>query len=439
MNRTTKSVMAFVLTLLLIASFPAAAFAESGTIDGDSTVDNVTVNVILPTNLNFALDPLGLDTTGDNQIATQDFFFVNQTFAPVKVSLDITAETSGGAILVSTTGGLSLDDTSVTDKELYFGALGATGLTGTAISSVYTVDPDTTYVDVFGGTDAPQGAYASVSPSAATLIAFTPNTDGTTGAAVISFALDKAIESETTEGAIDSIATDNKGVAAFQFYSQLNTYADWEANDITVSGTYTLTPLRDTTYSGYDYIDGSLNQLETAPPAPTTFSVTVENDGNGTATASAVTAAAGDTVTLSATPDTYYTFDSWETTPSSLTITSNTFTMPAENVTVKANFASSVDVTLTDGSPTASYSFSMPTEFADAATGVTLGLTGANGTTITSASWGGIDVASSITLSGGVATLYANDWKAAPTFSGALVIVADGKTYTITTFTGTNP
>ena len=129
MKRTTKSVTAFVLTLMLIAAFPAAAFAESGTITGDSTVDNVTVNVILPTNLNFALDPLGLDTTGENQIATQDFFFVNQTFAPVKVSVAISAATSGGAVLVTTTGGLKLDDTSVTAKNLYFGALGATGLT----------------------------------------------------------------------------------------------------------------------------------------------------------------------------------------------------------------------------------------------------------------------------------------------------------------------
>lgn len=273
MKRNTKTVTAFVLTLLLLATFPTAVFADtptSGTITGDSTVDNVIVEVILPTSLDFALDPLGLDTTGDNQIATQDFFFVNQTFAPVKVSVDITAETSGGAVLVATTGGLSLDDTSVTDKELYFGALGATGLTG---ASITTTTAGVSYSAIFGSTTGPAASYATVSAVADTLVTLTPSSDGTTGAAVLSFALDKAVESSTTPGSIESLAAADAGVAAFQFYSQLNTYAEWEDNDISVSGTYTLIPLRDTTYSGYDYIDGSLNQLVpevVTPPTPPT-------------------------------------------------------------------------------------------------------------------------------------------------------------------------
>jgi len=261
MKRNTKTVMAFVLTLLLIATFPVAVFADtptSGTISGSSTVDTVVVNVILPTSLNFALDPLGLDTTGDNQIATQDFFFVNQTFAPVKISIDIDAETSGGAVLVSTTGGLSLDDTSVTDKDLYFGALGATGLTGASITAT-TVG--VSYSAIFGSPTGPAASYSTVSAVAETLTTIDPSNDGTTGSAVISFALDKAVESSTTPGSIDSLAASDKGVAAFQFYSQLNTYAEWEADDITVTGSYTLIPLRDTTYTGYDYIAGSLNQL----------------------------------------------------------------------------------------------------------------------------------------------------------------------------------
>ena len=277
MNKKSRVVVAFVLTLLLTAAFPAAAFAETtGTISGDSTVDNVVMNVILPTNLNFALDPLGLDTTGDdNQIATQDFFFVNQTLAPVKISVEIAAETSGGAVLVSDPSTLSKDDTSVTDKELFFGALGASGVTGTAITAtgaaLVTEEAITTYsdiADIYGSSNPPQAEYTTASAVADTLVSFTPGTGGATGSAVIAFALNKAVESETTPGAVDSLATDNKGVAAFQFYSELNTYADWKANDITVSGAYTLTPLRTTTYDNYTYITGGLNQLETTPAEP---------------------------------------------------------------------------------------------------------------------------------------------------------------------------
>lgn len=372
MKRNIKNVTAFILTLVLLASCPIAVYAgtaSSGTISGDSTVDNVVLNVLLPTSLDFALDPLGLDTAGDNQIATQDFFFVNQSFAPVKVAVKISAETSGGAVIVATTAGLKKDDTGTTTKQLYFGMLGAKSVTGTAITAAALTATDDAITSSSIAYSDTQAEYTTVAATANTLVALTPNSNGSTGAAVISFALDKAVESTTTPGDITALADDDAGVAAFQFYSELNTYADWKDNDIKVSGSYTLTPLRAATYSGYDKISGSLNQLEAEAETP------------------AVTA----------------------------------------------------DVTLTSGSAVSSYSFSMPTKFADSATGVKIGLTGASGTTITTATWKGVDVKSYITLSNGVATFYANSWKTAAAYSGALVIVADGKTYTITTLSGTNP
>ena len=350
-----SKVVAFVMALLLLTSFPVfAETASSGDIVGDSDVADLVLNVVVPTTINFALDPLGLATTGDNQISNQSYFFLNQTFAPVKVSLDITAVTSGDAVLVSSPGGLSKDDTSVTDKKLFFGALGATSMTGAALS-IYALDPDTTYVELFGSTTGPAADYTDVTSDAATLVKFTPNSNGSTGSAVIAFALAKAVESTTTPDAIDSLAADDKGVAAFQFYAELNTYASWQANDLKVTGTYTLTPLRGATYTDYvanDVISGGLNQLDTtppAPPAPSTYSITVENDGNGTASADLSTATPGATVTLTATPSSGYQFGSWASTPSSLTITTNTFTMPSENVTVKANFAALTGPYFTEG------------------------------------------------------------------------------------------
>ncbi len=286
MKRKSKVIVAFVMTLLLIATSPIAAFAEtqsqaSGTIPGNSEVEDVILNIVLPTSFNFALDPLGLNATGDNQISAQDYFFVNQTIAPVKVSLDITATTSNGAVLIANPSGLDKDNTSANDKKLYFGALGANELTGTAIT---TTDTAITYGGIFGGENPPEAVYTTETAVADTLSAFTPGAGGATGSALIAFALQKADKSttSTSEGAIDGLAAGDLGVAAFRFYSELNTYADWKANDVTVSVAYTLTPLRTATYDQVDFIDGSLNQIEgtTTPTGPTYSSPGFIVDGN---------------------------------------------------------------------------------------------------------------------------------------------------------------
>lgn len=69
-----------------------------------------------------------------------------------------------------------------------------------------------------------------------------------------------------------------------------------------------------------------------------TYSITVETDGNGIASASQTSAAEGTLITLTATPNNGYHFDRFEVISGDITITNNTFTMPAEDVTVKAVF-----------------------------------------------------------------------------------------------------
>ena len=71
---------------------------------------------------------------------------------------------------------------------------------------------------------------------------------------------------------------------------------------------------------------------------PTTYTVTVSNDGNGTGTASPSTAAAGTTITLTATPNKGYHFKEWQVISGGVTIKDNKFTMPNDNVEVKAIF-----------------------------------------------------------------------------------------------------
>jgi len=259
MRKTSKTLAVLLAVLLILATIPAAAFAEdqepTGTIPGGSTVDSVTLNVVLPTNLNFALDPLELNVTSGSQIATTDYFIINQTAAPVKASFEITATLTEEVTLVDDVEELDKDDTSATDKKIYFGALGATGITVNDLEFGY---------EFGSGTD-PEGSYDA---TAGTLVPFSVDEKKAT----IEFALNKATKEETeSEGEADTLAADNKGVAAFQFYGELNTYADWQANDITVSGAYTLIPLRASTYEMYTtegvFIEGGLNQLKQPEPA----------------------------------------------------------------------------------------------------------------------------------------------------------------------------
>ena len=92
---------------------------------------------------------------------------------------------------------------------------------------------------------------------------------------------------------------------------------------------------------GYQPLNGTLTVTILAKPI---YQITLETDGNGTASATVdgttVTAAeSGTTVTLTATPNSGYQFKQWSVSEGAITITDNQFTMPAENVTIKAEFA----------------------------------------------------------------------------------------------------
>lgn len=69
-----------------------------------------------------------------------------------------------------------------------------------------------------------------------------------------------------------------------------------------------------------------------------TYNVTVENDGNGTASAAPAPAKMDEEVTLTAMPNSGYHFKEWKVISGNVKIEDNKFTMPAEHVTVKAIF-----------------------------------------------------------------------------------------------------
>ena len=72
--------------------------------------------------------------------------------------------------------------------------------------------------------------------------------------------------------------------------------------------------------------------------APAEFTISVKTDGNGTASASPAKAVAGAEITLTATPNKGYHFKEWEVISGGVTIVDDKFTMPDNNVEVKAIF-----------------------------------------------------------------------------------------------------
>ncbi|SEV83345.1 rhamnogalacturonan lyase family protein [[Clostridium] fimetarium] len=127
-------------------------------------------------------------------------------------------------------------------------------------------------------------------------------------------------------------------------------------------GTASLTLFDSTAGLAADAMTARLNGIEftpvdpTAPLVPvdstedpTSYSVTVRSDDNGTANATFASAIAGETIQLKATPADGYHFSSWTVISGDVTIAAdNTFTMPSANVTVNANFVKNDSETPTE-------------------------------------------------------------------------------------------
>lgn len=69
-----------------------------------------------------------------------------------------------------------------------------------------------------------------------------------------------------------------------------------------------------------------------------TYTITVNASAGGTATADKTAAAAGEIITLTATPASGYHFDGWSVVSGTVTIQNNQFIMPAGNVEIQAVF-----------------------------------------------------------------------------------------------------
>ena len=95
--------------------------------------------------------------------------------------------------------------------------------------------------------------------------------------------------------------------------------------------------------SGYGFTVTAATTVVETPVVPIHYSITITNDGNGTAIADVLgftvtEALDGETVTLIPSPNDGYEFDRWVVNSGGITIENNKFTMPANDVSITATF-----------------------------------------------------------------------------------------------------
>jgi hypothetical protein len=222
----------------------------AGVILGDSTVNDVIVDVSLPMDLNFAIDPLDLDDKA-GQVTQANYYAVNKTGVPVIVDVDVTAAPKAGVTLVSDPTTLDKAYPAVgatVAKNAYFGVLGATSVARGVLN----------YSNIPGA-----AAVTYTKDTAGTLNVFNPQSKK----ASLRFALAAATGNDDKTATQSILATDDKGVASYTLYAELNTYADWTAGDLSVAGVYTLVPVLVADVPAPEDIVG-LNVVKTGPSEP---------------------------------------------------------------------------------------------------------------------------------------------------------------------------
>lgn len=325
MKKRTSKVCAVILSAAMISAIPVSAFASpspsaqasnGGSINIPVDVSDPVISVALPTFTSIAIDPFSVGmATGEAgvakagiQLASDEYTVLNGSTFPVKVaySLDVATESdvlliekqgftygnpmatpapelaSAGTLDLSTA--LQYQNESVqTAKEIFFGVVAPTtiGLDPTVASSPPVISTYSTYSAVGGmiKTDVSTVVGTDATAAAATPVA---GEDGT-----LSFAFALKPTKADADAATDPTVFEDE--ARFKFYAQMNTYADWKDDDITVKGIYELSVLPDTftTSANNTTLKHGFNMYAVAP-----FNAKTKIDVSGIETATGVAAAA---------------------------------------------------------------------------------------------------------------------------------------------------
>jgi hypothetical protein len=247
-NNTTLAIQYLALAITVSA---APSSNDSGEIDFDSEVTEIVWAVTVPTEAAYAINPFELGTSLiGGQVYGENYKFVNATAAPVWIQVDFEADLGDAVAVVADKSTLALDNKAITDKNAYVAVVGAAKVTtvdGTGEGGiVYDADATSDGLQLADGVTAPF---------------VTVETDTT---AAVEFIL-AAGTGDAAATPVESVAS---GVAAFTFYGELNSYADWEADDIAISATYTLNGIRPSAYTTKSATLVGANQVPTGTANP---------------------------------------------------------------------------------------------------------------------------------------------------------------------------
>lgn len=230
------------------------------TVEGDSGLENPTYKIVVPTTLDFAVDPF--EQKEQSQVYSKDFYMVNKSNVPVQLDCAVTL-TAGTDVTIKD----KAEDVTETnsDKLIYMeaeipGAVTETTADPAAYPTALVTDGTDTYENGTG--KAPSGATTAVEDMEDTTEAtgtYTSNKKvglGTTEKK-LSFALDKATykdyftkdDKSTSAKQYQKVAASQAGSAAFRFSGKVNTKATWAANAVTAKVKYTFNGLTGTNYT----------------------------------------------------------------------------------------------------------------------------------------------------------------------------------------------
>lgn len=235
-----KKVMACGLALSMMAPVTSfAAVQQSSEITGDNTVETGIFNVVLPTEVTFAIDPMELlnqaadKATKSNHIASTNLNIINQsnyaiqvdTYASLKLNADVKLKDD-------------VDDVNKnsTDKLLYLGISSLETATPTTTDGVTTIVPVYNIAKIDKDADAAKAKNKAVAEKPSTTESYKYDTK-------VSCVLDKV--NYANDAPADPAISN---VAGLVFYGQVNTRASWADADITANIVFDIHGL-----SGNDY------------------------------------------------------------------------------------------------------------------------------------------------------------------------------------------
>lgn len=203
----------------LSGNVPDNTVSGDTTISGDSVVNTAIYNVILPSDLDFAVDKF--EIAGKEQIYGEDYPIINASAFPVRVDLSVSSTSLSGQLV-------SENDARLTEKDAgkYF--------------YLTTIVPEEVNVATVSAGDVAAGTISSNSTSANSVFPVA------TGApAELAFALDGLADPAT-----DTLSTNN--AATFTFGGKVNPYEDWKDKDLSLETAFTLIGLSRDGYTAAD-------------------------------------------------------------------------------------------------------------------------------------------------------------------------------------------